>query len=351
MLDIYFGDNLPVLQQLPGESFHLIYIDPPFNTGKRQARTRTKTIRDDRNGDRTGFQGNRYRTVKLGTRSFADVFDDYLGFLEPRLREARRLLVPHGSLFVHLDYREAHYCKVLLDVLFGRESFMNEIRSMTEKLVGTAKAFDGDTVPGDYGVLETPCPKCGGVVRETYKRFHCEADGCEFSFWKIMGGRQFELPEADELVANRRIGPLDGFRSKMGRAFSAELKLTGEHKVEFDFGNEDEDEEEVDFSGQEPVGTCPKCKGPVYEHGRAYVCEKNTGKVRECKFRTGKTILKRDIEKEQVAKLLKDGKTDLIPNFISKKGRPFKAYLVLKPDGDVGFEFEPRAKPAAKGGK
>ena len=234
---------------------------------------------------------------------------------------------------------------------FDRESFMNEIRSMTEKLVGTAKAFDGDTVPGDYGVLETPCPKCGGVVRETYKRFHCEADGCEFSFWKIMGGRQFELPEADELVANRRIGPLDGFRSKMGRAFSAELKLTDEHKVEFDFGNDDEDEEEVDFSGQEPVGTCPKCKGPVYEHGRAYVCEKNTGKVRECKFRTGKTILKRDIEKEQVAKLLKDGKTDLIPNFISKKGRPFKAYLVLKPDGDVGFEFEPRAKPAAKGGK
>jgi len=234
---------------------------------------------------------------------------------------------------------------------FDRESFMNEIRSMTEKLVNTAKAFDGDTVPGDYGKLKTPCPKCGGMVRETYKRFHCEADGCEFSFWKTMGGRQFELPEADELVANGRIGPLDGFRSKMGRAFSAELKLTDEHKVEFDFGNDDEDEEEVDFSGQEPVGTCPKCKGPVYEHGRAYVCEKNTGKVRECKFRTGKTILKRDIEKEQVAKLLKDGKTDLIPNFISKKGRPFKAYLVLKPDGDVGFEFEPRAKPAAKGGK
>ncbi len=234
---------------------------------------------------------------------------------------------------------------------FDRESFMNEIRSMTEKIVGTAKAFDGDTVPGDYGVLKTPCPKCGGVVRETYKRFHCEADGCEFSFWKTMGGRQFELPEADELVANGRIGPLDGFRSKMGRAFSAELKLTGEQKVEFDFGNDEEDEEEADFSGQEPVGSCPKCKAQVYEHGRAYVCEKNTGKARECSFRTGKTILKRDIEKEQVVKLLKDGKTDLIPNFISKKGRPFKAYLVLKPDGDVGFEFEPRAKPAAKGGK
>ena len=233
---------------------------------------------------------------------------------------------------------------------FDRESFMNEIRSMTEKIVGTAKAFDGDTVPGDYGKLKTPCPKCGGVVKETYKRFHCEGDGCEFSFWKTMGGREFELSEADELVANGRIGPLDGFRSKMGRAFSAELKLTGEHKVEFDFGNGDEDEEEADFSGQEPVGTCPKCKCSVYEHGRAYVCEKNTGKVRECSFRTGKTILKRDIEKEQVAKLLKDGRTDLILNFISKKGRPFKAYLVLKPDGDVGFEFEPRAKARAGGG-
>jgi len=145
-------------------------------------------------------------------------------------------------------------------------------------------------------------------------------------------------------VSNRRIGPLDGFRSKMGRAFSAELKLTDDQKVEFDFGNDDDDEEEVDFSGQESVGICPKCKAMVYEHGRSYVCEKNTGKERKCTFRTGKLILKRDIEKDQVIKLLKDGKTDLIPNFISKKGRPFKAFLILKPDGDVGFEFESKTK-------
>ena len=148
------------------------------------------------------------------------------------------------------------------------------------------------------------------------------------------------------MVANGRIGPLDGFRSKMGRAFSAELKLTAEHKVEFDFGNDEEEEEEVDFSGQKPIGICPKCKALVYEHGRAFVCEKNTGKERKCSFRTGKTILKRDIEQEQVANLLKAGKTDLIPNFISKRGRPFKAYLVLQPDGNVGFEFE--AKPKRK---
>ena len=227
---------------------------------------------------------------------------------------------------------------------FDRESFMNEIRSMTDRIVKAAKAYDGDTVPGDYGKLETGCPKCGGLVKETYKRFHCEGDDCDFGFWKIMGGRQFELAEADELVANRRIGPLDGFRSKMGRAFSAELKLSDEHKVEFDFGNDDDDEEEVDFSEQESIGKCPKCKGLVYEHGRAFVCEKNTGKDRKCSFRTGKVILKRDIEKEQVVKLLKEGKTDLIPNFISKRGRPFKAFLVLKSNGDVGFEFESKTK-------
>ena len=227
---------------------------------------------------------------------------------------------------------------------FDRESFMNDIRSMTDKLVTATKAYDGDTVPGDYGQLEAACPKCeGGVIKETYKRFHCKSEECDFSFWKIMGGRQFELAEADELVSNRRIGPLDGFRSKMGRAFSAELKLTDDQKVEFDFGNDD-DEEEVDFTGQVSIGSCPKCKAMVYEHGRSYVCEKNTGKERQCTFRTGKLILKRDIEKEQVIKLLKDGKTDLIPNFISKKGRPFKAFLILKPDGDVGFEFESKTK-------
>ena len=227
---------------------------------------------------------------------------------------------------------------------FDRESFMNNIRSMTDKIVTATKAYDGDTVPGDYGQLEVACPKCGGVIKETYKRFHCKGEECDFSFWKIMGGRQFELAEANELVSNRRIGPLDGFRSKMGRAFSAELKLTDDQKVEFDFGNDDDDEEEVDFSGQESVGICPKCKAMVYEHGRSYVCEKNTGKERKCTFRTGKLILKRDIEKDQVIKLLKDGKTDLIPNFISKKGRPFKAFLILKPDGDVGFEFESKTK-------
>lgn len=126
MLDIHFGDNLEVLRTLPDAAFALIYIDPPFNTGKVQARTRLKTVRDEA-GDRTGFQGQRYRSIKLGEQSYADIFSDYLAFLEPRLREAHRLLTPDGSLFFHIDYREVHYCKVLLDQIFGRESFINEI--------------------------------------------------------------------------------------------------------------------------------------------------------------------------------------------------------------------------------
>ena len=126
MLDIHFGDNLEVLRTLPDAAFALIYIDPPFNTGKAQARTRLKTVRDEA-GDRTGFQGQRYRSIKLGEQSYADIFSDYLAFLEPRLKEAQRLLTPDGSLFFHIDYREVHYCKVLLDQIFGRESFINEI--------------------------------------------------------------------------------------------------------------------------------------------------------------------------------------------------------------------------------
>ncbi|MBM4148287.1 MAG: site-specific DNA-methyltransferase [Lentisphaerae bacterium] len=125
-LTIHFGDNLDVLRGLPSGSADLIYIDPPFNTGKIQSRTRLSTVCDE-GGDRTGFQGKRYRTIKLGTKEYADIFDDYLVFLEPRLQEARRVLKGNGSFFFHIDYREVHYAKILLDIVFGRDSFMNEI--------------------------------------------------------------------------------------------------------------------------------------------------------------------------------------------------------------------------------
>ena len=126
MLEIHLGDNLAVMRDFPDQSFDLIYIDPPFNTGKTQSRTQLKTVRDE-DGDRVGFQGQRYRSERIGTKAYADSFDDFLGFLEPRLVEAHRLLKPHGSFFFHIDFREVHYCKVLLDSIFGRASFLNEI--------------------------------------------------------------------------------------------------------------------------------------------------------------------------------------------------------------------------------
>ncbi len=123
---IIFGDNLPVLQAMPTASVQLIYIDPPFNTGKRRQHTEMKNTRSE-DGDRTGFGGQLYSTTHLITRAYEDNFSDYMTFLEPRLLEAYRVLAPTGSLYFHIDYREVHYCKVLLDAIFGRSSFLNEI--------------------------------------------------------------------------------------------------------------------------------------------------------------------------------------------------------------------------------
>jgi len=124
---IVFGDNLPVLRDLGDGSVDLIYVDPPFNTGKRQERERLKTVRDEAGGDRTGFGGRRYQTIRLGKSGYDDAFDDYMAFLAPRFEQARRVLADTGSFFCHIDYREVHYCKVLIDQIFGRGSFMNEI--------------------------------------------------------------------------------------------------------------------------------------------------------------------------------------------------------------------------------
>ena len=125
MSKIIFGDNLDVLATVPDEYANLIYIDPPFNTGRRQTRTSIKTVRDEKGGDRTGYKGKRYRTITLGETGYHDKFDDYLSFLEPRFIQAKRILKSDGSLFLHIDYREVHYCKVLLDQIFGRASFIN----------------------------------------------------------------------------------------------------------------------------------------------------------------------------------------------------------------------------------
>jgi len=225
-----------------------------------------------------------------------------------------------------------------------RTSFMREIAKMTRHIVERAKAHDSESVPGDYATLKAKCPNCGGTIKENYKKFQCEK--CDFSLWRILAGRQFEPVEIDELIAKKTIGPLQGFRSRLGRPFAANIKLNAEHKLEFDFGQSNEDAEAVDFTGQPSLGTCPKCGGNVYAHGMAYLCEKAAAQPRTCDFRTGKIILQRNIEPEQVTKLLKDGKTDLLHKFISKKGRPFSAFLVRGPEGKVTFEFAPREAKA-----
>jgi DNA topoisomerase III len=231
----------------------------------------------------------------------------------------------------------------------SREEFMQEIAAMTQHIVDRAKSYDSDTIPGDFGELSAPCPKCGGKIKETYKKFQCQA--CDYGLWKIVAGRQFEPAEIEALLTERSIGPLTGFRNKMGRPFNALIKLNAEHAPEFDFGQgaagEDGTAEAVDFSGQEALGACPKCQSKVYQHGLAYVCEKSVGPERTCDFRSGQVILQQPIEREQMTKLLETGRTDLLKNFVSNKTRrKFSAFLVRGKDGKVGFEFEKREPKA-----
>lgn len=186
-LEIHFGDNLGVLAAMPPESVDLIYIDPPFNTGRTQRRvtTRAERVAEGEDGDRTGFAGRRYRTVEVDSQEYADSFDDYLAFLEPRLREAHRLLKPDGSLFVHLDHHECHYVKVLLDGIFGRASFINEI----------VWAYD-------FGARSTT-------------RWPCKHD---VIFWyaKDPANYQFHLEACDRIpyLAPRLVGPVKAARGK-----------------------------------------------------------------------------------------------------------------------------------------
>jgi len=251
----------------------------------------------------------------------------------------------------------------------SRGAFMSEIAKMAERIVKKAKEYDRDTIPGDYATLATPCPNCGGVVKENYRRFTCTgaadaesaSEGCGFSITKIPAGRAFETTEVEAFIRDKKIGPLEGFRSKAGWPFTAEMRLVFDDeitnwKLEFDFGddakNGEGDGAPVDFSGQGSLGACPKCKGHVYEHGSNWLCEHSVGAHVTCDFKSGKIILQQPVEREQMQKLLATGKTSLLENFVSNKTRrKFKAFLAYDAkEGKVSFEFEPRAPrvPAAK---
>jgi DNA topoisomerase-3 len=229
-----------------------------------------------------------------------------------------------------------------------RDAFMHEIAEMTRHIVAQAKGFDGDP-PGNYVTLAEPCPRCGAVARENYRRYGCTA--CDWSITKTPSARLLEPAEAEALMRDKAVGPLTGFRSRLGRLFAASLKLVApDWKLEFDFGpsaDGPDRDEPVDFSALEPVGPCPKCGAGVFEHGASYVCEKSVGPDRNCDFRSGKVILQQPVERAQMARLLADGRTDLLGGFVSRKGRRFRAFLVRKPDGAVGFEFQPSARAAA----
>lgn len=228
-----------------------------------------------------------------------------------------------------------------------RQDFMSKIAEMTKHMVDQAKNHRGETISGDFATLKTPCPKCGGILHETYKKFQCQQ--CDFALWKILAGRQFEIEEMETLISQREVGPLLGFRSKMGRLFNASIKLTDEFEMKFEFGNDDDlASEPIDFSTYQSLGTCPQCNHSVYEYGPTYVCEKAVGANHTCSFKVGKIILNRTIEQEQLIKLLENKKTDLLTNFISKKGRPFSAYLVVTAENKVGFEFEERKSSKRK---
>lgn len=239
----------------------------------------------------------------------------------------------------------------------SREEFMEQIAQMAQVIVKRAKEYDEDTIPGDYATLQTPCPKCGGEIRENYRRFACTQ--CDFSISKTPGSRQFSIPEVEELIRNGQIGPLQGFRSKMGRPFAAILKIVPDtekdnFKLEFDFGQpkEEENAEVPDFSGKTPLGQCPKCHGKVYESGLSYVCENAVAKPKTCDFRSGRIILQQEILPEQMTKLLEEGQTDLLAGFVSQRThRPFKAYLALDKDGKVSFKFDETAGKAASARK
>jgi DNA topoisomerase-3 len=234
----------------------------------------------------------------------------------------------------------------------SRGAFMEEIRGLTTDLVGKVRGGMGQEIRGNFKPIEVKCPKCGGgPFRESFKAFECTTPECKLIVWKTMSGREFEREEVAKLLTTGRVGPLEGFRSKLGRAFNAEIILSEktEWKQKFDFEDEGDGAngggKAVDLTHATVLGETPQ--GTVYETETAFLCQPaGNGKK---PIRMGKTICQRAIPAEQALKIFRDGKSDLLPRFISKKGKPFSAYLKLE-GTKVTFEFEPRKKkvPAKK---
>ena len=242
---------------------------------------------------------------------------------------------------------------------FNRDEFMSEIRALATRVVAAAKECgEVENVSGDYAILTAKCPACGGEVRESFRRFSC--GGCGFFIWKDIAGREFSVAEAETLLQDRKIAELDGFRSRLGREFSAEVFLREEKgiwRAVFDFDNSGGAEINAEeLREKDAVGACPKCGAQVRNAGARYLCEKTPS----CDFSMAHRLLQREMQPQEIAALLRDGKTALLSGFISKKNRrPFSAHLTMESkSGKLGFEFAPRPaksvaaksakKPAAK---
>ena len=227
---------------------------------------------------------------------------------------------------------------------FSSDEFMRHIRRMTQDIVAAARGCDVDQIDDAYVVLDASCPKCGkGKVRETYRKFVCET--CDFSIWKSIAGRELSPDEVTTLLRDRRLGPLNGFRSRLGREFTAELIVKDDFTAAFDFGDATADDD-VDPRNCDQLGPCPKCGAMVLDTPRRYVCHNGLGDKRACDFRISRQILNRPIAAGEVRQLLGNGKTDLLQGFVSKKNRrKFAAHLTIdrsNGSGTFGFEFAPR---------
>ena len=233
----------------------------------------------------------------------------------------------------------------------SRESFMDEIRRLTTEIVEKVKGGMGREITGVFQTLAVKCPRCNHEgFNESFRAFECTNPECKLIVWKTMADREFEREDVAKLLTEGRVGPLEGFKSKFGKPFSAEVVIgeKTEWKAKFDFGDAD-DSTPSEPVNPEPLGVCRVCQtGQVFEYEKAYICDKTVAK--KCTFRMGKTMLQKEITRDQVKLLLDTGKTGKIDKFISNKTkRAFSAFLKLGSDGKVGFEFEPREKKPAKG--
>lgn len=354
------GDDSSIPPASPGESAHTHSLDVRENQTRPPARFTEATLLSAMEGAGKLVDDDDLREAMsqrgLGTPATrADTIeglqrDAYI------LRTGKELVVTSKGLALIQLLRGLHIDSLTSPEMTGewefklkqmetghldRTTFMRDIKSFTSDIVDKAKSFEGDTIQGDFHDLPVTCPKCHSTqgFKESFKAFECKAQDCGAIVWKNMAGRQFERDEIQQLLTTLRVGPLDGFRSKMGRPFSAIVQFNpAEGKQSFDFGDSPDSATSINFDELPSIGTCPSChSGTIHDTGTAFQCS-NKGK---CKFRMGKTLCQKEIPLEQVQKILAQGKTDLLHRFISKKGKPFSAYLKLEGD-KVGFEFEPR---------